>query len=133
MARPKKLKADDYKTVEKLASYGLTKEMIADYLNYSYSTMYTDVRFSEVYKKGLSVLGAKVRTTLLKKMELDTTANIYLDKVINKTTEKFQDENVKLKKEQLEIERQKLKIDDSQEDKTITALEVIAGVLKNGK
>ncbi len=101
MARPKKLKKEDYKTVEKLAKTGLTKEMIADFLDYSYSTMYEDKMFSEAYKKGYAVVGAKVRTALLAKLDHDTTANIYLDKVINKTTEKYQDEMIDIKRKQL--------------------------------
>lgn len=129
MARPKKLKAEDYKTVEKLAGFGLTKEMIADFLDICYQTMYSDKKFLEVYKKGLSVLGAKVRTTLLKKMESDTTANIYLDKVINKTTEKYHDDNIALKKESLKLEKEKLKLaknistNESKLDKYIDKLE----------
>ena len=107
MGRPKKLKKEDYITVEKLAKTGLTKEMIADYLDYSYSTMYEDKRFSEAYKKGYAVVGTKVRTTLLSKMEHDTTANIYLDKVMNKTIEKYQEERLEIEKERLKLEKEK--------------------------
>lgn len=110
VGRPKKLKEEDYVMVEKLARTGLTKEMIADFLDYSYSAMYIDVKFMEVYKKGYTNLGAKVRTNLMAKMESDTTANIYLDKVINKTTEKTHDDNIELRRQQLEIERQRLEL-----------------------
>lgn len=108
MGRPKKLKDKDYEEVEKLARFGLTKEMIADYLDYSYSTMYEDKRFSEVYKRGYAELGKRVRTTLLSKIEDDTTANIYLDKVINKTTEKQHDDNIEIKRATLELEQEKV-------------------------
>lgn len=113
MGRPKKLKDKDYEEIEKLARFGLTKEMIADYLDYSYSTMYEDKRFSEVYKRGYAELGKRVRTTLLSKIEDDTTANIYLDKVINKTTEKQHDDNIEIKRAALELERKK--VEDPQE------------------
>ncbi|MGL5962753.1 MAG: hypothetical protein ACRCZ0_12495 [Cetobacterium sp.] len=109
--RPKKLKEEDYFTVEKLAKFGLTKEMIADYVGIAYCNMYLDSKFQEVYKKSYTQLGARVRTTLLAKIEKDTIANIYLDKVINKTSEKYQDDNLTIKEQQLEIDRQKLEIE----------------------
>ena len=115
MARPKKLKKEDYKMIEKLAKTGLTKEMIADFLEYSYSTMYEDKLFSEAYKKGYAIVGAKVRTALLNKMEKDTTANIYLDKVMNKTLEKYHEERIKIERERLKLEQErvdKIEIDD---------------------
>lgn len=121
--RPKKMKEEDYINVGKLASLGLTKEMIADYFDYSYSTMYEDRKFSEVYRKNFAKLGAKVRTTLITKMEHDTTANIYLDKVINRTTEKFQEESIKVKRESLEIEKQKIVKEVDTETKVLSALE----------
>lgn len=108
MGRPKKLKDKDYEEIEKLAGFGLTKEMIADYIDYSYSTMYEDERFSEVYKRGYAELGKRVRTSLLSRMESDTTANIYLDKVINKTTEKAHDDNIEIKRKTLKLEEEKV-------------------------
>lgn len=123
MARPKKLKEEDYKTVEKLAKTGLTKEMIADFLDYSYSTMYEDKMFSEAYKKGYAVVGAKVRTVLLSKIDHDTTANIYLDKVINKTSEKYQDEMI-------DIKRKQLANDKGTDDRVIEVLDRIGKNLK---
>lgn len=105
--RPKKMKDEDYVTVGKLARVGLSKEMIADYVGISYASMYTDTRFLEVYKKEYVELGKKVRTMLLAKAEKDITANIYLDKVLNKTTEKAHDDNIELKRKTLELQRKK--------------------------
>ncbi|MGL4999668.1 MAG: hypothetical protein ACRC5T_11925 [Cetobacterium sp.] len=110
--RPKKLKDEDYKAVEKLAKLGLTKEMIADYVGIAYCNMYLDSKFQEVYKKSYAELGAKVRTTLMRKMEKDTVANIYLDKVLNKTTEKNHDDNIQMKRENLELEKAKLNVEE---------------------
>ncbi|MGL5057533.1 MAG: hypothetical protein ACRC6A_09245 [Fusobacteriaceae bacterium] len=106
--RPRKLSDADYKSVEKLAKLGLTKEMIADYVEIAYCNMYLDTRFQEVYKKAYTQLGAKVRTTLISKIDTDTTANIYLDKVLNKTTEKNHDDNIQMKRDVLELEREKV-------------------------
>ncbi|MGL4999775.1 MAG: hypothetical protein ACRC5T_12470 [Cetobacterium sp.] len=111
MARPKKLKDEDYIAIEKLAKFGLTKEMIADYVDICYKTMYSDERFLQVYKRGYAEMGAKVRTTLIKKMEKDTIANIYLDKVINKTSEKYHDDNRELRLQDIEINKQKLELE----------------------
>lgn len=111
MARPRALKSEDYKTVEKLARLGLSKEMIAGFLEIANSTAYEDPKFSEVYKKAYTQLGAKVRTTLIQKIDTDTTANIYLDKVLNKTTEKSHDDNIELKRENLKLEREKVEHD----------------------
>lgn len=127
MGRPKKLKDEDYITVEKLAKVGLTKEMIADFLDICYKTMYSDEKFLQVYKKGFTQLGAKVRTTLMAKMETDTTACIYLDKTINKTTEKAHDDNIQIKREQLELEKRKLGSDESKEEKLSKLLDAIEG------
>lgn len=106
--RPRALKEEDYTTVRKLANLGLTKEMIADYLEICYQTMYSDKMFLEVYKKGYAQLGARVRTSLVTRMDTDTTANIYLDKVINKTTEKAHDDNIEIKRKTLKLEEEKV-------------------------
>ncbi|MGL5964422.1 MAG: hypothetical protein ACRCZ2_08525, partial [Fusobacteriaceae bacterium] len=41
----------------------------------------------------------------------DTIANIYLDKVINKTSEKFHDDNLEIKKLQIEIDLKRLELE----------------------
>ncbi len=92
----------DLTVVDKLARVGLTTQMIADYLEIHLRTCERNEDFCRVYKKSFTQLGAKVRTTLIAKMEVDTTANIYLDKVINKTKEANHDENYKLKVREFE-------------------------------
>ncbi|MGL5051547.1 MAG: hypothetical protein ACRC6E_13105, partial [Fusobacteriaceae bacterium] len=84
----------------------------ADYVEIAYCNMYLDTRFQEVYKKAYTQLGAKVRTTLISKIDTDTTANIYLDKVLNKTTEKNHDDNIQMKRENLELEKAKLNVEE---------------------
>lgn len=113
----------DYATVEKLAKVGLTMQMIADYLELELRTCERNEKFCRVYKKSFTQLGAKVRTTLIAKMETDTTANIYLDKVINKTKEANHEENYELKvrefNHRVEIDKKKTKLMDSIADKEI--------------
>lgn len=138
MARPKKLKEEDYITVAKLASTGLTIDMIADFLGINRATAHRDKKFCDTYKKYLAQLGTRVRTVLISKMEEDITANIYLDKVINKTTEKFHDDRMELEREKLEIEKKKLELeklkigqDNDKDDKALSILEKIEEKLKN--
>lgn len=113
----------DYVAVEKLAKVGLTTQMIADYLEIDLRTCERNEKFCRVYKKSYTQLGAKVRTTLLSKMEVDTTANIYLDKVINKTKEASHEDNYNLKVKEfnhrVEMDKKKTKLMDSIADKEI--------------
>lgn len=100
MARPKKLKEDDYRTVERLATLGISIKKIAWFLEINESTAMRDTEFCKYYKKGLAEVGAKVRSNLLHRLEWDESASvaIYLDKVINKTTEQSHDDNIELKR-----------------------------------
>lgn len=113
----------DLTVVDKLARVGLTTQMIADYLEIDLRTCERNEDFCRVYKKSFTQLGAKVRTTLIAKMEVDTTANIYLDKVINKTKEASHEENYDLKVKEfnhrVEIDKKKTKLMDSIADKEI--------------
>ena len=124
MANRGRPKADiDLTVVEKLARVGLTTQMIADYLEIDLRTCERSEDFCRVYKKSFTQLGAKVRTTLIAKMETDTTANIYLDKVINKTKEANHEENYELKvrefEHRVEMDKKKTELMDSLVDKEI--------------
>lgn len=109
--RPKKENPEDLETIKKLASKGLTRVMIADFLEIDIRTFERNDSFCRTYKKYFCVLGARVRTTLIGKMDKDTIANIYLDKVINKTSEKFHDDNLEIKKLQIEIDLKRLELE----------------------
>ncbi|MGL5050898.1 MAG: hypothetical protein ACRC6E_09790 [Fusobacteriaceae bacterium] len=98
----------DYEAVGKLARVGLTMKMVADFLEIDIRTAERDEKLCRTYKKNLVTLGVKVRTSLMSKMDTDTTANIYLDKVLNKTTEKNHDDNIQMKRDVLELEREKV-------------------------
>lgn len=136
VGRPRKLGDKEYQEVEKLAQLGLTIEMIAHYLEINPSTAHRDKKFCKIYKKNLTKLGAKTRMELVKKMETDATANIYLDKVLNKTSEKFHDdrmelerEKLKIERERLELERKKIEQDINAEDKVFNALDKLEKAL----
>lgn len=131
--RPRKLGDEEYEQVEKLAGLGLTIEMISDFLGINPSTAHRDKQFCKIYKKSFAELGSKTRIELLKKAENDTTANIYLDKIINKTMEKYQEEKLKIDREKLEIEKQKLNKDNDSEEKAISILEKIEAGLNGNE
>lgn len=110
MARPKKLVESDYDLVVRLAGQGMSIRACSEILGIDDATAYRDEKFCDIYKKAYHQFGEKVRSQLFEKaINGDTTACIYLDKVINKTTEKAHDDNIKMKREQLELEKQKAK------------------------
>lgn len=112
MARPRKIGTLDYDLIEQLATLGLSKETICDIIGIAYQTSYNDEKFLDAYKKGNGEVKRTARANLLKLSNNgDTTATIYLDKVMNKTTEKAHDDNLALKKEQLELEKKKHKLE----------------------
>ncbi|MGL6023911.1 MAG: hypothetical protein ACRC0F_04780 [Cetobacterium sp.] len=128
--RPKKI--IDLEAVRKLSMLGLSKEMIADYIGICYQTMYTHKGFLEVYKKNYTQLGAKVRTTLIQKIDTDTTANIYLDKVMNKTTEKNHDDNIALKRELLELKKKIYELEREKVEKGLVSEPINIVITKAG-
>jgi hypothetical protein len=98
----------DYDKVGKLASFGLTIENIANVFGLTVDQVSRDVKFRDIYYRSLAEVGARVRVALLQKADKDTVAGIYLDKVINKTSERFHDDNLAVKKEELQIKKQML-------------------------
>lgn len=106
--RPKKINETYVKECYELAKMGLPIEAVCRILVIDPQTVYNNKELFESYKKGNSECGKRVRALLLEKAKTDTTANIYLDKVLNKTTEKSHDDNIELKRENLKLEKEKL-------------------------
>ncbi|MGL5051573.1 MAG: hypothetical protein ACRC6E_13245, partial [Fusobacteriaceae bacterium] len=84
--RPKKLTEELHTQCYEMAKLGISLESICNMIGVERQTAYNNQSFLYIYKKGNSECGKKVRALLLQKAESDTTANIYLDKVLNKTT-----------------------------------------------
>ena len=136
--RPKKI--IDYDKVERLARSGLSIEIISDCMDINRATAHRDKKFCNSYKIGKGESSIKTRALLLSQAEEgNISATIYLDKILNKTTEKSHDDNIELKKEHLKLEKQKFELEKEKakkgngEEKVISALLDIQKAIANEK
>lgn len=124
--RPRKIKENEKVIIQRMAAQGMSIRAVCEVIEIDESTAHRSSEFRKYYKEAFYEFGGKVRALLYDKaLAGDTTACIYLDKVTNKTTEKYHDDNIKHKKAMLEFEKQRNKADTNAEDKTaefITAL-----------
>lgn len=116
---PKKIKEKEYKEIEKLAQIGLTIEQICDYIGIHRTNFHKDKKAVEIYKKNVVVLGKKVRLMLVEKASVDTTANIYLDKILNRTIDEKDSQMLQLKKRELELKEKEIEEQAENTEKVI--------------